>query len=313
MLKIVRGDFFMIQIRTDLALEAKEIYGGAESDFDGILSESETRGGIEINRVKIVNDIGAQKLGKKRGSYITLEMPGITARNPDFLKSVTFCFCDEMKRMLNTFGGGCVLAAGLGNRSITSDSLGPKVVSGLLVTRHLKEYMPHSFGGSLRGVCAIAPGVLGTTGIETCEIIKSISERIKPDVVVAVDALAARRVERVNTTIQISDTGISPGAGVGNKRFELSRKTLGVPVIAVGVPTVVDAATIAVDALEKYTDDSERKKIAEKLIPAHYKNLIVAPKDTDAMISDISGIISAGLNMAFLPDLEYDDAIVFKN
>lgn len=313
MLKIVRGDFFMIQIRTDLALEAKEIYGGSSADEDGILSESEKTDDIEINRVRIVNKQGAKKLGKKIGSYVTLEMPKITDRNPDFTKCVAIKFCDEISKMLKELGGGCVLAAGLGNRSITSDSLGPKVVSGLLVTRHLKEYMPHSFGDNLRGVCAISPGVLGTTGIETGEIIKSICMRIKPDVVVAIDALAARRVERVNTTIQISDTGISPGAGVGNKRFELSRKTLGVPVIAVGVPTVVDAATIAVDALEAYMDDSDREKLADELLPPYYKNLIVSPKNTDAMISDISGIISAGLNMAFQPGLCYEDAIIFRN
>ena len=226
---------------------------------------------------------------------------------------MTLKFRDEMEKVLSAFSDGCILAAGLGNRSITSDSLGPRVVSGLLVTRHLKEYMPQSFGDSLRGVCAVAPGVLGTTGIETGEIIRSICARIKPSVVVAIDALAARRVERVNTTIQISDTGISPGAGVGNKRFELSRKTLGIPVIAVGVPTVVDAATIAVDALEAYMDDTDREKLAEELLPPYYKSLIVAPKNTDAMISDMSGIISAGLNMAFQPGLCYEDAIIFKN
>lgn len=303
----------MIQIRTDLALEANEIYGSGKADSDGIFSECSHSDDVEINRVRISSKKGAEKLGKKIGSYITLEMPKITDRNPDFSKTVTLKFRDEMEKVLGRFGNGCILAAGLGNRSITSDSLGPRVVSGLLVTRHLKEYMPHSFGDSLRGVCAVAPGVLGTTGIETGEIIRSICARIKPSVVVAIDALAARRVERVNTTIQISDTGISPGAGVGNKRFELSRKTLGVPVIAVGVPTVVDAATIAVDALEAYMDDADREKLAEELLPPYYKSLIVAPKNTDAMISDISGIISAGLNMAFQPGLCYEDAIIFKN
>lgn len=303
----------MIQIRTDLALEANEIYGSGKPDSDGIFSECESSDDIEINRVRISSKKGAEKLGKKIGSYVTLEMPKITDRNPDFSKIVTLKFRDEMEKVLSAFSDGCILAAGLGNRSITSDSLGPRVVSGLLVTRHLKEYMPQSFGDSLRGVCAVAPGVLGTTGIETGEIIRSICARIKPSVVVAIDALAARRVERVNTTIQISDTGISPGAGVGNKRFELSRKTLGIPVIAVGVPTVVDAATIAVDALEAYMDDTDREKLAEELLSPYYKSLIVAPKNTDAMISDMSGIISAGLNMAFQPGLCYEDAIIFKN
>lgn len=303
----------MIEIRTDLALEAKEIYGDDNCDYDGIISEYEKFGDIEINRVRITNKRGAEKLGKKTGNYITLEMPKITERNPDFAKAVSVRLCNEMTDVLKMMNNGCILVAGLGNRSITSDSLGPRVVSGLLVTRHLKEYMPHNFGKTLRGVCAVAPGVLGTTGIETGEIIRSIVSDIKPCAVVAIDALAARRVERVNTTIQISDTGIEPGAGVGNKRFELSESTLGVPVVAVGVPTVVDAATIAVDALERYMDENDRNKIAEELLPSHYKNLIVAPKNTDVMISDISGIISAGLNMAFQPGLNYEDAIVFGN
>lgn len=303
----------MIQIRTDLALEAKELCASSVTDLDGIKSECESFGDIEINRVIIKNEHGAEKLGKSVGCYITLEMPKITERNPDFSKTVALKFCDEMKKILKKFGDGCVLAAGLGNRSITSDSLGPCVVSGLLVTRHLKEYMPKNISQCLRGVCAVAPGVLGTTGIETGEIIRSIAMRVKPSVIVAIDALAARRVERLNTTIQISDTGIAPGAGVGNRRFELSQKTLGIPVIAVGVPTVVDAATIALDALEDYTDDSDRAEIAEKMLPEHYKNLIVAPKNTDAMISDISGVISAGLNMAFQEGLSYEDAAVFRN
>lgn len=306
---------FMFQIRTDLALEAKEIYSGKSSDNSGILTESEKHPGIDINRVRITNKQGSEHLGKPIGSYITLEMPKITERNPDFAKDVTVRFSEEIGRIINPYlNSGCILVAGLGNWNITPDALGPKVISGLLVTRHLKTYMPEQFGDTVNGVCAISPGVLGITGIETNEIIRGIVNHVKPSAVIAIDALASRRVERVNTTIQISDTGISPGAGVGNRRGELSRKTIGVPVIAVGVPTVVDAATIAVDAIENLTPKGEDKqRLVRELLSPYYQNLIVAPKNMDAMITDMSNIISAGLNMALQSGLSYEDAVNFRN
>ena len=220
-----------------------------------------------------------------------------------------------MKKILEPFSGdNSFLVAGLGNWNITPDALGPKAISGLLVTRHLKAYMPEHFDESVKGVCAISPGVLGITGIETNEIIKGVVNHVEPCAVIAIDALASRRVERVNTTIQISDTGISPGAGVGNSRGALNKETIGVPVIAVGVPTVVDAATIAVDALENLIDESEDKyRLVRDLLSPYYKNLIVAPKNMDAMITDMSNIISAGLNMALQGGLSYEDAVNFRN
>ena len=301
-----------MEIRTDLALEAKEMYNG--DDEDGILSSTKTFDGIEINSVWITNEKGSKNLGKPIGTYITLEMPGITDRNPEFSKIVAERFSDEIRELIKSCAKkGTILVAGLGNWNITPDALGPKVISGLLVTRHLKEYMPDKFDDSVNGVCAISPGVLGITGIETNEIIKGIVERVKPSAVIAIDALASRRVERVNTTIQISDTGISPGAGVGNRRGELSEKTIGVPVIAVGVPTVVDAATIAIDALETIMDDDENyQRIVRDLLSPYYKNLIVAPKNMDAMITDMSSIIAAGLNMALQEGLSYEDALNFR-
>ena len=289
------------------------MYNG--SDSDGIMSSTKSFDGIEINSVWITNEKGAENLGKPIGTYITLEMPKITERNPDFAKEVAIRFSEEIRELIKPYtGAGSVLVAGLGNWNITPDALGPKVVSGLLVTRHLKEYMPERFDETINGVCAISPGVLGITGIETSEIIKGIVSHVKPSAVIAIDALASRRVERVNTTIQISDTGISPGAGVGNRRGELSEKTVGVPVIAVGVPTVVDAATIAVDALENIIDDDENaQRIVRELLSPYYKNLIVAPKNMDAMITDMSNIISAGLNMALQDGLSYEDAINLRS
>ncbi len=296
----------MFEIRTDLALEAKEIF----EDAEGIETETESEGGIVINRVKIINQKGAKQLGKPMGTYVTLEMPKVTERNPEFAKAVSVKFCEEMKKILSPIPENRnILAAGLGNWNITPDALGPKVISGLLVTRHLKTYMPEQFDSSVNGVCAISPGVLGITGIETNEIIKGIVKHVNPWAVIAIDALASRRVERVNTTIQISDTGISPGAGVGNRRGALNKKTLGVPVIAVGVPTVVDAATIAADALENLIKDEDRQTAVRELLSPYYKNLIVAPKNMDAMITDMSAILSAGLNMALQPCLSYEDAV----
>ena len=305
----------MFQIRTDLALEAKEIYSGKSADDDGILSDTKSYEGIEVNSVKITNERGAEHLGKPMGTYITLEMPRVTERNPDFAKEVATRFSEEIKSIIEPhLTSGCILVAGLGNWNITPDALGPKVISGLLVTRHLKTYMPEQFDDSVNGVCAISPGVLGITGIETNEIIRGIVNHVRPSAVIAIDALASRRVERVNTTIQIADTGISPGAGVGNRRGALNFETIGVPVIAVGVPTVVDAATIAVDALENLIDEGEDKhRLVRELLSPYYKNLIVAPKNMDAMITDMSNIIAAGLNMALQPGLSYEDALNFRN
>ena len=305
----------MFQIRTDLALEAKEIYSDGKTDIDGIRSDYKSYDGIDINRVQITNETGAKKLGKPKGTYVTLEMPKIIERNPDFAKVVTCRFSEEIGKIIEPYAKqGCVLVAGLGNWNITPDALGPKVISGLLVTRHLKTYMPERFDESVNGVCAISPGVLGITGIETNEIIRGIVNHVKPSAVIAIDALASRRVERVNTTIQISDTGISPGSGVGNRRGELSKQTIGVPVIAVGVPTVVDAATIAVDAIENLTPKGEDKqRLVRELLSPYYQNLIVAPKNMDAMITDMSNIISAGLNMALQSGLSYEDAVNFRN
>ncbi len=305
----------MIEIRTDLAIEAKEIYSGDGPDDDGIVSGTRSFDGIEINKVKITNSRGAKHLGKPIGTYVTLEMPKVTERNPDFAKEVSQKFSEEILKIIKPYTKeGCILVAGLGNWNITPDALGPKVISGLLVTRHLKTYMPEQFGDSVSGVCAISPGVLGITGIETNEIIRGIVNYVKPTAVIAIDALASRRVERVNTTIQISDTGISPGSGVGNRRGALNRETIGVPVIAVGVPTVVDAATIAVDAIENLINEGEDKhRLVRELLSPYYQNLIVAPKNMDAMITDMSNIISAGLNMALQPGLSYEDAINFRN
>ena len=211
---------------------------------------------------------------------------------------------------------------GLGNWNVTADSLGPKVVDRVQVTRQIFQYAPNEIDKGYRPVCAIAPGVLGITGIETTDIIRGIVDRTKPDVVIAIDALASRRLTRVNTTIQVSDTGINPGSGLGNYRTPLNKQTLGIPVLAIGLPTVVDAATVARDAIQmlidsmkkqggnpneyQFMDDlSEGQKynmIREVLTPFE-ANLVVTPKEADELIDSISGIISDGLDRAIHPAL----------
>ena len=198
-----------------------------------------------------------------------------------------------------------VLVVGLGNRSITSDSLGPRVAERIYVTRHVTEYMPDALPGTVRSVCSVAPGVLGVTGIETMEIVRGVKEYAKPDMIIAIDALASRRAARINTTIQLTDTGISPGSGIGNNRKGLNSEAFGVPVIAIGVPLVVHAATITQEVISLIADktglhgDEEKlKRLAEQVISENLGQMVVTPKDIDSIVEDMSGIIATGINMA---------------
>ena len=213
------------------------------------------------------------------------------------------------------------MVVGLGNWNVTPDALGPKVINRLMVTRHMIQIAPDQVQDGLRPVCAISPGVMGITGIETGEIIKGVVEKVRPDVLICIDALASRKLDRVNTTIQLADTGIVPGSGVGNKRMELSKKTLGIPVIAIGVPTVVDAATIANDAIDLVLDSmieqagqngqdsqfyvtlknmnrDEKYAMIKQLMEPYVGNLIVTPKEVDEVIDRIAKVIANGLNMS---------------
>jgi spore protease len=266
-------------------------------------------------------------MGKAKGSYITLEVPRLRENDKDLQEDVTRALAKEIEGMIKINNRSVILVVGLGNWNITPDALGPKVIDHLLVTRHVKEYLPDQIDESVRSVCAVAPGVLGITGIETSEIIQGIVDRIRPDLVIAVDALASRKLERVSTTIQIADTGINPGSGVGNNRKQLNRETLGIPVLAIGVPTVVDAATMANDTIDMVLDsmiegatsgsefykmlkdmnrDDKYKLIQEVLYP-FYGQLMVTPKEVDRLIEDISIIIADGLNVAIHPGVDTKD------
>ncbi|WP_026693939.1 GPR endopeptidase [Peribacillus kribbensis] len=249
-------DLSKYEVRTDLAIEAAELAaapaGKNLSHIEGVVIKERDVDGIHISYVE-VSEQGQKMIGKPKGSYLTLEIQGIREQDTDLQKEVSRVFSQEFAQYIKNHGispdAGC-LVVGLGNWNVTPDALGPSVVENLLVTRHLFELQPEQVQEGYRPVSAVSPGVMGLTGIETSDIIDGIIKKTNPDFIIAIDALAARSVERVNTTIQISDTGIHPGSGVGNKRKELSLETLGIPVIAIGVPTVVDAVSITSDAID---------------------------------------------------------------
>ena len=327
----------MTNIRTDLALEAKEMYSEKhkkEKDIDGIEVINEIDKDIKVTTVKVKNETGVQKIGKPKGNYVTIEIPEFTAYDGETMDRVSQVVAEIIGGMVKIDVEKTILVVGLGNWKVTPDALGPKVTEGIMVTRHLKTVMPEIMDDSVRPVCSIAPGVLGVTGVETVEIIKGTVERVKPDIVICIDALAARRVERVNTTIQISDTGISPGAGVGNNRKQINEDNLGVKVIAIGVPTVVDAVTIANDTIDMVVDslinsaesgsdfykmlgslDKNEKNtlIREVLSSKSLGEMIVTPKDIDLIINSLAKIISNGINMAVQPNMNMEEINKFMN
>ena len=326
----------MINVRTDLALEAKEMYQEKhkKEDIDGIEVINEVDKDIKVTTVKVKDENGSKKIGKPKGNYVTIEIPDFTAYDGETMDRVSQVVSDVLSPMVKIEVQKTVLVVGLGNWKVTPDALGPKVTEGIMVTRHLKTVMPEVMDDSIRPVCSIAPGVLGITGVETVEIIRGVVQRVNPDFVICIDALAARRVERVNTTIQISDTGISPGAGVGNNRKQINEDNLGVKVIAIGVPTVVDAVTIANDTIDMVIDslmnstsnendfykmlgslDRNEKGtlIREVLSSKALGEMIVTPKDIDLVINSLAKIISNGINMAVQPNMDMEDINKFMN
>lgn len=277
------------QVRTDLALEARERF---EEDVEirGVSVEEqydEIRD-IRVTKVCIESENGAKAMGKPVGTYITLEAPKLSEPDKDYHREVSEALADCLHELLGTEEEKAVLVVGLGNREVTPDALGPEVVGNLRITRHLiREYGKAAFEKKkVHLVSGIVPGVMAQTGMETLEIVRGVAEETRPDVIVVIDALAARSSKRLNRTIQISDAGIHPGSGVGNHRHSLTRETIGVPVIAVGVPTVVDAATIVYDAVRDRT-----------AVPLGLNTMFVTPKDIDETIKSLSFTISEALNL----------------
>lgn len=250
-------DLSRYNVRTDLAKEAFEMAVGqlekkGQREVNGVMVEERGRDGVKISSVKITPE-GEEQIGKKAGNYVTVEVQGIRSQDTVLQQKVQEIFAAEFSRFLTELGlpkSASCLVVGLGNWNVTPDSLGPRVCEHLIITRHLFELEVQNVDEGYRPVSSISPGVMGITGIETSDIIFGVAEKSKPDFIIAIDALASRSIERVNSTIQISDTGIHPGSGVGNKRKELSKETLGIPVISIGVPTVVDAVTITSDTID---------------------------------------------------------------
>ncbi len=308
----------MINFRTDLASERRDIFKKAnniENEIQGIESEKEEiNENLKIERVKITTEEGEKAIGKPKGNYITIDVNNLKIAQEDEISKASEVLANELKKIvdLHTDKQGSTLVVGLGNIYVTPDSLGPKVINEIEVTRHVIKYLPQYVEEGTREISAISPGVLGTTGIETVEILKGIVDNIHPKLVIVIDALASRSIERISSTIQISDTGIVPGAGIGNTRAEISQRTLNIPVIAIGIPTVVETAVLVNDCLDlfieklqneaksndslnKIKEEDNYEEIKEALVPNDY-NLIVTPKEIDDLIENMKDIVAGGIN-----------------
>ncbi len=296
----------MLDFRTDMADERlKECE--KEGKIEGISSENiNVNDKIKVTKVRVLNEQGKEKIGKEVGTYITIEIKEIEVINEEELEKVSKILSGQIQELIKPYKS--ILVVGLGNIDTTVDSIGPKVIKDLKITRHLKKYAPDLVGKNAKELSGIAPGVLGTTGIETQEILKGIVEKVNPDVIIAIDALISRDISRLFKTIQISNTGITPGAGVGNTRKEISRKTMGVPVIAIGVPTLVEAATIVADSIElianqfeefaqlKNATKEDKYRLMKAVLEPSKFNLTVTPKEVDDLVDNMKLIIAHGIN-----------------
>ena len=309
----------MYNFRTDLALERRDIYQKVNklNEIDGIKSaEEDIDKNIKVSRVYILNENGEQAIGKPKGIYITIDVKNLKLAGEDEIQKTSEIVSNELRNIIDQHAQkqGELLIVGLGNIYVTPDALGPKVINEIDVTRHIIKYLPQYVEEGTRSVSAISPGVLGTTGIETVEILKGIVDNVKPKLLIVIDALASRSIDRISSTIQISDTGIVPGAGVGNVREEISQKTLGIPVIAIGIPTVVELATLVSDGIDIFIDRLQEKaesneylnklqendkyeEVKEALNVGEY-NMIVTPKEIDDLIENMKDIVARGINFA---------------
>ena len=288
----------MRQIRTDLAMEASQAAGS----IPGVTVSQWEESGIRVTEVRVETPDAAKALRKSEGTYLTLECEGVRTRDPAAMTALQNMLGEEIERLLPPDENGApVMVVGLGNRCVTPDALGPRTVDGTLVTRHLIQEMPDQVDDRLNPVCAIAPGVMGATGIETMETVSALVKELRPRCLIAIDSLAARSSSHIGVSIQLSDTGIQPGSGVGNHRKALTQEVLGVKVIALGVPTVVYASTIVRDALVKMNEgasDEALSEITRQLFENEIGEMIVTPREVDDMIADAAEILSGGINRA---------------
>ena len=308
----------MLDFRTDLANERRDLYkkaNGIESEIQGIETEEEKEEKALITRVKVKNKQGEEAIKKPIGTYVTIDIKDLKFASSSDMQKISEILTRELKKFIDKYvkNTSSILIVGLGNLYVTPDSLGPKVINEIDITRHVLEYMPGVLEKNTRPVSAISPGVLGTTGIETQEILKGIVQNTTPELIIIIDALISRSIERICSSIQISDTGIVPGAGIGNARKELTKESLGVQVISVGIPTVMEAFTIVTDTLELLTKrlnkdgysnefakrlQSDKYEMIKEILNQNGYNLIVTPKEIDKLIENMKDIISKGINFA---------------
>lgn len=293
------------RVRTDLAVESKEKFEKDNVEIKGVAIHEEYQENLDLRTtvVRIKTDSGAKIMEKPKGTYITMEAPNLVVPDEDYHREISKVLASHLRQLLRLEEEKSILVVGLGNRDITPDALGPRAVNNLKITRHIvKEYGKAGMGEEkVHLVSSLVPGVMAQTGMETMEIIRGVVAETKPDAVVAIDALAARSMKRLNCTIQITDTGINPGSGVMNHRNGLTEESLGIPVIGIGVPTVVDAATIVHDAIShllESLEEAEMEEFLSELITPKLHSMFVTPKDVDETVKMLSFTISEGINMA---------------
>ena len=318
------GFFKNFNISVDLALEAREIVQGKTGqEIAGVRVDRETYDHATVTIVDVQDPSAEAVMGKPVGTYITIEAPGIGDRDPIAHHEISLVVAEMLERLVSLPEKTNILIVGLGNWNATPDALGPKVVSQTMVTRHIFNFAPQELVEGLRPVSAISPGVLGITGIETAEIIRGVVDKLKPDLIIAIDSLAARNVARIGTTIQIANTGINPGSGVGNQRLGINYQNLGVPVIAIGVPTVVHGAVIAQDTVEQFMEQLKNnpslyklysmlkpdisQDVIQKVLEPFGGRLMVTPKEIDDLIRRASKVVAGGLTKAIHPNLTEED------
>lgn len=311
-------------VNLDLAVEAHEILRGETgAEIPGVRMDEEQFEHSTVTTITIETDEGVREMGKPKGRYVTIEAPDIRQNNYNIHREITEVLSKKISELIDIKEESSILLVGLGNRNATPDALGPQVINKTLITRHLFHYSPEELHGKLRKVSAIAPGVLGITGIETAEIIRGIVEHVKPDLVIAIDALAAGSLDRIGTSIQLADTGIHPGSGVGNNRTGINQESIGCKVLAIGLPTVVNAAVIATNCLEALLDELKTspslykiykgldpqfvQTILEKVLSPFNGNLMVTPKEIDSLIESTAKIIAGALNMSLHPGIDQAD------
>lgn len=313
----------MYQIRTDLALETQEKMQEEKVELKGVRFKEETiHKNLTISTVVIETENGAKAMEKPKGTYITIEARDMNEEDESYHREISEQLAKVIKQLIGTKKEDLsVLVVGLGNRAVTPDALGPRVVDNLYITRHIiREYGNYAFGRKhVNRISSIVPGVMAQTGMETMEIVNGVVKETRPDVVIAIDALAARNTKRLNRTIQVTDTGINPGSGVGNHRHALNEKSIGVPVVAIGIPTVVDAATIVNDTMYNLImamnqdrdlrtighslgnlNEAEKYELIRELLSPNLNTMFVTPKDIDESVKRLSYTISEALNIAFV-------------